>query len=206
MNHPTAERTPLIIAAEINAINQESRRMLLKNAIEIGRRLKEAKTLLKHGEWLKWLKESVSYSKSTAENMTTRELQQALKDRGQAKQENDPVPQENKGSQERKSGASTITGLKKPAPAVPMPQSLPTHNLKTELDPNALTKYTERCDACREIIANAFFDLTTALTNLAYIDPAVKEKKRKEANQLIDALAETIKEWPPAKKPLKVIS
>lgn len=66
---PTVERTPLVIAAEINAINQESRRMLLKNAIEVGRRLKEAKDLLNHGEWLKWLKESVSYSKSTAENL-----------------------------------------------------------------------------------------------------------------------------------------
>lgn len=43
--------------------------MLLKNAIEVGRRLKEAKELLNHGEWLKWLKESVSYSKSTAANL-----------------------------------------------------------------------------------------------------------------------------------------
>lgn len=43
--------------------------MLLKNAIEVGRRLKEAKELLNHGEWMKWLKESVSYSKSTAANL-----------------------------------------------------------------------------------------------------------------------------------------
>ncbi|TWH58894.1 Protein of unknown function (DUF3102) [Desulfitobacterium sp. LBE] len=69
MNAPTGQRTPLVIAAEINAINQESRRILLKNAIEVGRRLKEAKELLNHGEWMKWLKESVSYSKSTAENL-----------------------------------------------------------------------------------------------------------------------------------------
>ncbi|HHY28163.1 MAG TPA: DUF3102 domain-containing protein [Desulfitobacterium dehalogenans] len=69
MNASSTERTPLVIAAEINAINQESRRMLLKNAIEVGRRLKEAKELLNHGEWLKWLKESVNYSKSTAENL-----------------------------------------------------------------------------------------------------------------------------------------
>ncbi|SHN70567.1 DUF3102 domain-containing protein [Desulfitobacterium chlororespirans] len=70
MNVPlTDKRTPLVIAAEINAINQESRRMLLKNAIEVGRRLKEAKELLNHGEWMKWLKESVSYSKSTAANL-----------------------------------------------------------------------------------------------------------------------------------------
>lgn len=69
MNASSTERTPLVIAMEINAINQESRKMLLKNAIEVGRRLKEAKELLNHGEWLKWLKESVNYSKSTAENL-----------------------------------------------------------------------------------------------------------------------------------------
>ncbi|WP_019851315.1 DUF3102 domain-containing protein [Desulfitobacterium sp. PCE1] len=69
MNASSTERTPLVIAAEINAINQKSRKMLLKNAIEVGRRLKEAKELLNHGEWLKWLKESVNYSKSTAENL-----------------------------------------------------------------------------------------------------------------------------------------
>ncbi|HHY28050.1 MAG TPA: DUF3102 domain-containing protein [Desulfitobacterium dehalogenans] len=69
MNAPNTKRTPLVIAAEINAINLESRKMLLKNAIEVGRRLKEAKELLKHGEWLKWLKESVNYSKSTAANL-----------------------------------------------------------------------------------------------------------------------------------------
>ncbi len=31
-----------------------------------------------------------------------------------------------------------------------------------------------------------------------------KEKKRKEARKLIDSLAESIKEWPPAPKPLKI--
>ncbi|MEA5023996.1 hypothetical protein SDC9_15246 [bioreactor metagenome] len=69
MNASNTERTPFVIAAEINAINRESRKMLLKNAIEVGRRLKEAKELLNHGEWLNWLKESVNYSKSTAENL-----------------------------------------------------------------------------------------------------------------------------------------
>lgn len=63
------ERTPHIIAQEINNLVQESRRILLINAIEIGRRLLEAKEMLNHGEWLNWLKESVHYSKSTAENL-----------------------------------------------------------------------------------------------------------------------------------------
>lgn len=53
MNASSTERTPFVVAAEINAINRESRKMLLKNAIEVGRRLKEAKELLNHGEWLK---------------------------------------------------------------------------------------------------------------------------------------------------------
>ncbi|KUO78350.1 MAG: hypothetical protein APF81_02885 [Desulfosporosinus sp. BRH_c37] len=39
---------------------EPDREILITNAIEIGRRLKEAKGLLPHGEWGKWLKESVS--------------------------------------------------------------------------------------------------------------------------------------------------
>jgi myosin heavy subunit len=60
------ERTPLVIAAEINMINYQTGRILLTNAVEIGRRLKEAKDLLPHGEWGKWLEESVSFAQSTA--------------------------------------------------------------------------------------------------------------------------------------------
>jgi len=59
-------RTPEQIASEINFIKEESGKMLLTNAVEIGRRLTEAKELVPHGEWLKWLTESVSYSRSTA--------------------------------------------------------------------------------------------------------------------------------------------
>nr|WP_243454692.1 DUF3102 domain-containing protein [Desulfosporosinus fructosivorans] len=43
--------------------------MLLTNAVEIGRRLTEAKELIPHGEWLKWLTESMSYSRSTASRL-----------------------------------------------------------------------------------------------------------------------------------------
>ena len=43
--------------------------MLLTNAVEIGGRLTETKELLPHGEWLKWLTESVSYSRSTASRL-----------------------------------------------------------------------------------------------------------------------------------------
>jgi len=83
--------------------------------------------------------------------------------------------------------------------------SLPTYNLQTEIDPNAAAKYVERCNTCCKTISTTFFELTTALTNLTHLDAKLKEEKRKEAQKLLETIAETIKEWPPAKKPLKVI-
>ncbi|MCG1024722.1 DUF3102 domain-containing protein [Dehalobacter sp.] len=277
MDNPVTERTPLIIAAEINMITCQTKKILLAGAIEIGRRLLEAKDLVKHGEWGKWLAESVSYSQKTAERliklyqeygpnfsdgldtskstsmsnmtytqallllglpaeereefieqndvggMTTKKLQQALQDRDKANQEKEQALQEN---QALKKGPetidSTISELKnEQAKAASMPTNpenvkaeafsagqpaLPTHNLKTEYDPDAHIKYVEKCDACCKTIADTFFDLTTALTNLAHIDPKLKEEKRKEANRLIEYMAGTIKEWPPPKKPLRVNS
>jgi chromosome segregation ATPase len=58
-----------LIAAEINSIKGQTRRMVLYNSIEIGRRLVEAKQLVPHGEWGDWLEHSVEYSKSTANNL-----------------------------------------------------------------------------------------------------------------------------------------
>lgn len=62
-------RTPEIIAAEINSIKEQARIQILCNSIEIGRRLIEAKDMLPHGEWGKWLETSVDYSQSTANNL-----------------------------------------------------------------------------------------------------------------------------------------
>ena len=62
-------RTADIIAAEINSIKDQTRQIMLQSSIEIGRRLVEAKSMLKHGEWGNWLKESVDYSQSTANNL-----------------------------------------------------------------------------------------------------------------------------------------
>ncbi|MFS8214789.1 DUF3102 domain-containing protein [Paenibacillus sp. S29] len=62
-------RTIQTIATEINGINEQTQRMFLLNSIEIGRRLTEAKAMLPHGEWANWLKESVSFSQSTANNL-----------------------------------------------------------------------------------------------------------------------------------------
>lgn len=62
-------RTPVLIAAEINKIKEDTKRILIYNSIEIGRKLTEAKELVPHGEWGNWLKTEVDYSKSTANNL-----------------------------------------------------------------------------------------------------------------------------------------
>lgn len=62
-------RTPVQIALEINIIKDQTRKLLIYNSIEIGRRLVEAKEIVDHGEWGKWLENEVSYSKSTANNL-----------------------------------------------------------------------------------------------------------------------------------------
>lgn len=62
-------RSTETIAAEINSIKEQTQRMLLINSIEIGRRLAEAKEMINHGEWGKWLQESVDYSQRTASNL-----------------------------------------------------------------------------------------------------------------------------------------
>lgn len=157
--------------------------------------------------------------------MSKEELQQALREKNQAQQENkvlkkgmetiDSAITELKKERVQEvsaGGAAASNGEISAAAKVSLagnPLSEPpasfTHNLPSEPDPGAAARYAERCDACRKTIADAFYALTTALTNLTYLDPGLKEEKRKEAQKLIDSLAETIKEWPPAKKPLKVI-
>lgn len=69
MEQITINRTPEIIAAEINSIKNQTRTMILCNSIEIGKRLAEVKSLLPHGEWGKWLETNVDYSQSTATNL-----------------------------------------------------------------------------------------------------------------------------------------
>ena len=62
-------RTIDTIAAEINGIKEQVRATVVSGAIEIGRRLKEAKSLVPYGEWGAWLERSVDYSERTAQNM-----------------------------------------------------------------------------------------------------------------------------------------
>lgn len=57
------------IATEINVIKQQTTVMLLQASVEIGKRLQEAKALVGHGNWGKWLKENVDYSDRTAQNL-----------------------------------------------------------------------------------------------------------------------------------------
>jgi hypothetical protein len=44
MSDLITERTPFVIAAEINMIKHQTGKVVLNNAIEVGRRLKEART------------------------------------------------------------------------------------------------------------------------------------------------------------------
>lgn len=62
-------RSPEIIAAEINYIKRQTQEVVLANAIEVGRRLTEAKEMVHHGQWEQWLQDNVNYSQSTANNL-----------------------------------------------------------------------------------------------------------------------------------------
>ena len=57
-----------VVTAEIRTLTGQAQHMILNYAMEIGRRLVEAKSLLPHGEWGKWLKNEVEFSQSTANN------------------------------------------------------------------------------------------------------------------------------------------
>ena len=69
MNEISTVRTPETIAAEINLLKEHVRRTAVQAAIEIGQRLKEAKSLVPYGEWQEWLEVNVDYSERTAQNM-----------------------------------------------------------------------------------------------------------------------------------------
>ena len=56
------------VTTEIWMIRRQVEQTALSGAIEIGRRLTEAKELLPHGEWGRWLREEVSFSQRTANN------------------------------------------------------------------------------------------------------------------------------------------
>lgn len=57
------------IALEINVIKRQARHSMMGYALEVGKRLKEAKALVPFGEWGRWLTENVDYSERTAQNL-----------------------------------------------------------------------------------------------------------------------------------------
>lgn len=63
-----AQRDIRTVTTEIRTLHRQAQGMIMNYAIEIGRRLKEAKSLLAHGEWGEWLENEVDFSRSTANN------------------------------------------------------------------------------------------------------------------------------------------
>lgn len=59
-------RTPETVGAEIRNLTSAARYLNVYYAVEIGRRLTEAKELVPHGEWMNWLKEETEFSQPTA--------------------------------------------------------------------------------------------------------------------------------------------
>ena len=59
-------RTPETVGAEIRNLTSAARYLNVYYAVEIGRRLTEAKELVAHGEWLNWLKTETEFSQPTA--------------------------------------------------------------------------------------------------------------------------------------------
>lgn len=62
-------RTADAIATEINTIKRQTQKIMLASSIEIGKRLTEAKDMIDHGAWGKWLQDNVNYSERTAQNL-----------------------------------------------------------------------------------------------------------------------------------------
>ena len=124
-------------------------------------------------------------------DMTTRELDQALKERSQTAPEKEqaqvtPMPNN---PQDIKIEYVTV---KKNAKPISGP--------KTAASQTFTTEYEERCAACCKTIADTFQELLTALLQLARLDQTVKEKCNKNASQLAEYIVERLKEWPPVVK------
>lgn len=67
MNEQLAKvRTPETVGAEIRNLTSAARYLTVYYAVEIGRRLTEAKELVPYGEWMTWLKSETEFSQPTA--------------------------------------------------------------------------------------------------------------------------------------------
>lgn len=65
----TTARGISTVTAEIKFLHKQANQFLISSAIEIGRRLVEAKSMLSHGEWGPWLEKEVEYSQSQANDL-----------------------------------------------------------------------------------------------------------------------------------------
>ncbi len=65
---PVAGRSANTLAAEIIAITSQTRQMVVMSAIEVGRRLEEAKALVDHGEWGTYIETECQLSHRSANN------------------------------------------------------------------------------------------------------------------------------------------
>ncbi len=65
---PVAGRSANTLAAEIVAITSQTRQMVVMSAIEVGRRLEEAKALVGHGEWGTYIETECQLSHRSANN------------------------------------------------------------------------------------------------------------------------------------------
>lgn len=63
------ERTLEVIATEIRMIDSQLCQTIVKGAVEIGRRLKEAKAKIDHGKWEDWCRDNLNYSPNWAAKM-----------------------------------------------------------------------------------------------------------------------------------------
>lgn len=64
----TTQRDLTAVTLEIRTLHRQAQQMVLSYAIEIGRRLVEAKALVEYGTWGTYIKEALGYSQSTANN------------------------------------------------------------------------------------------------------------------------------------------
>lgn len=69
MNELETVRDLDTITTEIRTITEQARCTMVTAAIEVGRRLVEAKAMVPRGEWGKYLEEKVEFSHSQANNM-----------------------------------------------------------------------------------------------------------------------------------------
>lgn len=68
INAAMPQREIGVVTAEVRELKRQAQTMALTYAIEIGRRLAEAKAILPHGAWGDWLETEVEFSQSTANN------------------------------------------------------------------------------------------------------------------------------------------